>query len=294
MNKNLMLLPLIFASSMTVSLSAFATKGAAYVAPAPTNDSYYHSGFYLGGAIGGNQYFANIENFSTGTYVGWDLDLDYTIGSYDSLESESKSAGFMGQVQLGYAYINDWFFGALEISGNGSTGSNGMDQDNAYSDFNFNEGTFGVLRSDVDVELNSWEPVVDLKIGFKVTPNSLLYARVGAAFNEITVKNKLNLELDYYFDEQVLSSHETTKSDSVVGLRLGVGAEQRFSENLAVSLDYVYTDYGSVDVSGSGQSAFWNSVPDPEEIDYLENGLKSDSEVNVKRNVVMLGMNYYF
>ncbi len=294
MNKNLMLLPLIFASSMTISLSAFATKGAAYVAPTHTNDSYYHSGFYLGGAVGGNQYLANIENFSSATYEGWNLNNNYTFGSYDPLESESKSAGFMGQVQLGYAYINDWFFGALEISGNGSTGSNGMDQDDAYSEYNNAdyEGTFGLLRSDIDVELNSWEPVVDLKIGFKVTPNSLLYARVGAAFNEITVKSKLNLELDYYFDEQVLSSYESTKSDSVVGLRLGVGAEQRFSENLAVSLDYVYTDYGSVDVSSAGNAASWDDIHD--QIIYVEDGLQSDSEVNVKRNVVMLGMNYYF
>jgi opacity protein-like surface antigen len=290
MNKNVMLLPLIFASSMTVSLSAFATKGAAYVAPTHTNDSYYHSGFYLGGAIGANQYLANTESNVYAAYESTTFSLLLELGSYDDLETESKALGFMGQAQLGYAYINDWFFLAGEISGNGTTGSNNLDQDTPYATSNSLEGTFTLLRSDLDIELNSWEPVVDIKIGFKVTPNSLLYARVGAAFNEIQVKEKLNLDINYFEAFDVLSSLESTHSDSVVGLRLGVGGEHRFSENLAATLDYVYTDYGSVNVSGMGDSSYYYQG----DIETFEDGLAFDSEVNVKRNVVMLGMNYYF
>ncbi len=297
MNKNLMLLPLIFASSMTVSLSAFATKGAAYVAPAPTNDSYYHSGFYLGGAIGGNQYLGNTEQELTATYVETFDFLLVTLGNSEQ-DYEAKSSGFTGQIQLGYAYVNDWFFGALEVSGNGAGGAD-FGRNYETKTLNDADGYIATisLSSDMDIELNNFEPVVDLKLGFRVTPNSLLYARVGAAFNEIQLKDTVTFteltDIDAPFDGIPLTSHlDVSESKSVVGLRLGVGGEHRFTQHLAVTLDYIYTDYGSVDVSGVADTAFYG--PCDNFTCYYDDGLFVSDEVDVTRNVVMLGMNYYF
>ncbi len=210
----------------------------------------------------------------------------YELTSPD-LDNQSQNAGFGGQIQLGYALFGDTFFIAAEISGNGASNSNGLGQDTETDFYDSFEGITVQLTTDTDINLNSFEPVIDIKPGFKVGINTLLYARVGVAFNEIEIKNKVHFSEDMNGDVTFITDREISNSESVAGLRLGAGMEHRFSEHMAVNVDYVYTTYGSVDVSGYGDIEAYNDAP-------LSDALAISNSVNVSRDMVMIGLNYYF
>jgi len=87
MKKSALLIPFVLASSLAVSLPAFANKGAVYHAPEARRSSYYTNGFYLGGAVGGNQYLGKIEQELFAEYVGFAGDGLYGFGTDAPLES---------------------------------------------------------------------------------------------------------------------------------------------------------------------------------------------------------------
>ena len=115
-----------------------------------------------------------------------------------------------------------------------------------------------------------------------VTKNTLLYGHVGAAFNQIEVKNHTNADIESFstglIDSTAFAFNET---DNVVGLRLGLGIEQKVTCQFSVNADYVYTDYGSVNAAGVNSSPLGDI------------GINAASSADVKTQALMVGFNFY-
>lgn len=250
------------------------------------HESHYHSGFYMGGGLGGSQYVADFDN---------DINVNYgdAYGDPQSVStpdhSQLQEYGAVGQFQVGYAYFHGAFFIAGEFGLNVNSTIYNFEQDLTVNNVGSYVDTYYVtLASNPELEFNNIEPTLDIKPGFRMTPNSLIYLRFGMAYNELELKNQINFidnivgpDAQYY-----AKSLKISDSDSGLFFRMGVGVEQKFSDKVAVSLDYIHTNYGSVTASGvTNTPAFGGDVI---------NGFTASQSVDVKRDDVLFTVNYYF
>lgn len=93
-------------------------------------------------------------------------------------------------------------------------------------------------------KLNSWEGGLDGRLGWVATPASMLFIRLGVAFNKIALDSNTTT----YTDGSVMPETKLLKytaSKSVVGFRAGAGLEQKLTPRISVRADYIYTYYGT-------------------------------------------------
>lgn len=114
----------------------------------------------------------------------------------------------------------------------------------------FNTFPSELLSTYTMAKLNSWEEGIDGRLGWVATPGSLLFIRLGAAFNNIS----LNSNTTTYTDGTIVPETKLlyyTASKSLVGFRAGVGLEQKLTPRISVRADYVYTYYGNLSINGA-------------------------------------------
>lgn len=215
------------------------------------------NGLNLGGALGGlstSADFGSSYNFNT---------FEGSQSIEDSNESSQQSS--LWSAHLGYGgTVYDWpLWLGLEIF------VNNADKDLVGS-MSFEE--IPGAQFTVESNLNRTEYGFDFRPGVLATETTLIYARVGAAFNTLAISAGDNAPS---FDDS---------SKKVLGLRLGAGLEQKLSCQLSFSLDYIYTGYGDVE---SSLSALRESESDIFEIAF------SQEASNVHSHAVMLGATYY-
>jgi opacity protein-like surface antigen len=111
-----------------------------------------------------------------------------------------------------------------------------------------------------------------------LTPDSMLYGRVGFAVSELTLEDNggfgaLNV---------LLLPLNISEEKDRAALRLGAGLEQRICPRLSLRLDYIYTYYGKQDVNATGV--------------FVDAGdsitLSTQTSVKVYNNTAMLGLSY--
>ena len=145
------------------------------------------------------------------------------------------------------------------------------------------------LTTKVKAKLNTLELDADIKAGMVVNPATLVYLRLGAALNRLTIDADSTLTIN---DANGLPTSSTnvlnlSHAKYVIGFRAGIGGEYFFTDNMTGTLDYIYTWYGSQSVSGTG-----NVI---NTFDGLSTATFSNSSsVNVHTQSLMLGINYYF
>lgn len=103
-------------------------------------------------------------------------------------------------------------------------------------------------------KLNAWEVGVDGRLGWVATPATLLFIRLGAAFNNIALNSNTTAYTDGTFVPETKLLNYTT-SKSLVGFRAGTGLEQKLTPSLSVRADYVYTYYGTLSTQGSNYNS---------------------------------------
>ncbi len=257
---------------------------------AHAGDNGQFNGVYLGGAIGGMVTSANMDSASEFTVDGGDFfnSAAYRTAGSDSFygtvtENSSDSLSTQSTVwtaRLGYGSgIYDWpLWLGLEIFGD--FGDREIEQ-NGFGEY----GPIAVSHWS-EMSLNQNEFGIDFRPGILVTPSSLLYARVGFAYNILHLDSTVE---GYYYGEP--SALNMDESEKVFGLRLGAGFEQKMSCNLSFSLDYIYTDYGNISNSGSYDNLYLRQVCfQPDCGEYIAGSSDVD---RVKTQAVMLGVNYY-
>jgi opacity protein-like surface antigen len=150
----------------------------------------------------------------------------------------------MGKLFVGYGHVFDWSYLSAEIFGN----YGGLDSSYITSADN-SLGT-GQITTATTARLNNGEYGIDGKLGFLVSPDTLLYARLGASFNRLHIDSNTT---------HVTTGPTTTAlnygaSVSTTGFRYGLGVEQRVCHNGGLQLDYTFTDYGSLTAVNSSGS----------------------------------------
>lgn len=111
-----------------------------------------------------------------------------------------------------------------------------------------------LLSTNTMTKLNAWEAGIDGRFGWIATPSSLLFIRLGAAFNNM----KLNSNTTTFTTGTVVPATKLLNysvSKSLVGFRAGLGIEQKLAPRVSVRADYVYTYYGNFSTNGSNYSS---------------------------------------
>ena len=199
------------------ALALAAVSAAPALAQAPQNDRGAFQGPYVG-----------IQG-------GWQQDRQ-TLDVNGVRQGSASADGFAYGGQIGYdTHLSPNFVLGGEFSVTGKTGRSDLDG------FDLRQGrTFNATG----------------RLGYTVTPNSLLYARGGYSNARFTV-----------------SDATTRVSDNRGGYTVGGGLEQSFGRNVSGRVEYAYSHFGRDDLSalfGPG------------------------SQVNYNRHAVTAGLNYRF
>lgn len=195
----------------------------------------------------------------------------------------------IGAIYLGYGnFFNDSnFYWAAEIFGNLRKSENTLNDAEAEP-LNIGIGINTSIASSTTVKLRDGEFGADFRPGYLFDLNTMLYGRIGVAFNELTIDNTTTFT--YLSQGPLLTSIESSSnSRETAFLRLGVGVEHKFCCNATITADYIYTHYGKLRTSGLANSTSGEDGA----ILTNNNGLSGQASATVHSNVVMLGIRYF-
>ena len=266
------------------------------VSAAAQNEQHNFDGFFVGAKAGILNSFANVDSTSNAKY-----NAD-SVTSFFGLNLKTNRHAILGQIfstgaiNIGYGkqLSNNQFYLGAEVSGSAasrnlsmtSNASNGT----AISGLIFSSK----LATKTRVELNTLELDLDFKPGVVINPITLIYGRIGAAFNRIqtTSSNHLNNTVAFFKPLYITNNSLNLSSQkNVVGLRVGLGAEYFIMHNITATADYVFTWYGN----GPNLNGATN-VANPLPIIHFpptKKGLSNNTSSNMYAQSFMLGLNYF-
>lgn len=207
-----------------------------------------------------------------------------------------KSTSLKGNVYAGYGIANNCFYLGSELFVNFS--HHKMRSSGSYLfDSEFEGEDDGNAQTSLKTTVR-FLPVnfgIDLRPGLLLGDASLFYARVGVEYNRIKINSNV-ASLETYptpafpVQEEPLISLPLNIHRNLPGLRLGCGLEQYITESIALRLDYIFTYYKSIMLSGSNSGSFQS-----QNFASLI-ALSQSAAVKIKpyNNTVLLGLSYYF
>lgn len=247
-------------------------------------------GYYVGGSAGGVSTNATQEKSSQ-------FALNQTAGFvFTELSNQSGPISLktfnsgIAALYAGYGQCWDEYYLGAELFINLANYKNNDDFSHSRArDFRPVNPIFDASNAsrNISTRLSPFQFGVDIRPGLLVTPESMLYARVGVAFAEKTVR--IN---DAFTGEtssngaagswNFATSAETEKD--VAALRLGAGLETHICNRWNMRMDYIYTYYGHNTVSSNS-----GAIP----VGVVANVVAADStNVKIYNNTVMLGLSY--
>lgn len=217
----------------------------------------YPNGFIFGAGAGVTEFMdSGRYNILAGTTL-------------NSLDNRSFRFGFMGDLVAGYGrriykpfYLGSEF--GLNIFGTRKTSSSntvhtGVTVEDAENDTTVT--TNEILSGTTTVAGNVFVPSFDVKPGLLITPNSLLFARVGINYNQVDIRRQSSYQASGNFrsvtdvvSTTVHSGLYSTEKKQLIGLRTGFGFEYLISDNIGLAANYVYAFYNSVNTQGTSAS----------------------------------------
>jgi len=244
-------------TSCTLSLlSLLITCSAAHAGTAGPKPGY-PDGFMLGAGAGVTEFMnAGSYRISAGN-------------TGKSADSRSFRFGFMGDGTAGYCrrVHEPFYFGTelgLNIFGTRKTSSSRSTQLSVTveeSEFETSVLTHDALSTTTTVSGHVFVPFFDIKPGLLMTPNALLFARVGVNYNQLNVKVQSSYQSSATLisgpNTQIITTHSglyASKKKQLIGLRTGLGFEYLISDNVGLAANYVYAFYNSVNTQSTGTS----------------------------------------
>jgi opacity protein-like surface antigen len=231
--------------------------GPVYAAkPQPANPIWFHTqanpfqGVYGGVGIGGS---INFSNTTTNTTLSYPSSAFFANSQNNAINA---GANAFGNLFVGYLYPISIFYLGPEIYLNvgNPTFSNTQIASASLPTETLTTSTSGHLRN--------YEIGIDVRLGVSATPTTLLYGLIGAAFNNMTVNSSSTIARPLL---PLSTSVNASASQSVTGLRLGGGIEQKLWSNLNLRVSYAYTSFPSKNVSNttaaSSQDPFFQLGP---------------------------------
>lgn len=157
-------------------------------------------------------------------------------------KNDSKSSDAYVGLYGGY----NWMIGSRWVAGVELSGgyANNQSEKNKISFLNF----FGNVESDTYVRVRSdWDAKLRGRLGFLVTPNTLLYGTGGLAATRM--KASTLCPSDGIVCTPAGPDRKQNESDTLLGWTAGVGLETSLTDSLVARAEYQYTDYQ--------QASFW-------------------------------------
>ena len=292
--------PLVFAAGFATATVAVADNG-----------GFLPGGFYAGLSGGVMQARAKIAASPSATFTNY-YDDENQISS--SQEAHIWKDTGIGAIYLGYRQPvnNSNFFMAGEIFSNIAKHKVTLNNFVYHQQPNDDED-FESITTATQAKLNDAEFGVDIQPAYLFDSHTVFYGRLGAAFNRLTVRSNSNFSFTYLgsdFQETapppVLpldppinfnSPLALSKAKDVVGLRLGLGIEHNLSDNIAITADYIYTNYGKVNTAGIADA---QGIVEDNGIYYsllpatTTGGLTSRASARLATQTLMLGLKYTF
>ena len=157
------------------------------------------------------------------------------------------------------------------------------------------------LSSTTQTKLRPVEFGIDFRPGFVACEDTLVYARVGIAFNRVSTKvcstaifNTANAILvgPSLTPQNVFTVNNTlSHKKSRAALRVGGGLEQKLSDCISIRLDYVYTNYGRVTVCGDDPFIVPDKIAAVPAAKFTQH---NDRTVKVTSNAVLAALAWYW
>ena len=236
------------------------------------------SGFYVG-ANGGVARYADLEHVQVvpNSAASFSLTLRTNLRRYNYVAAAS--------VYIHYGYQRNFFYFGAETGFNYADKRLGLFSDS----YGKNPATLSApgqqLRYRSKVTLDPVEFYADLMPGFVITPDTLLYGRIGLALNHLKFRYSINA--NNVGNGQHIPETFFARSQRVEGLRLGLGVRRYLSHHLYLSMDYIYTRYIGFTIPET-LTLFVNPVA-------VGNGLRHSSVVDyVNSNTLLIGLLYNF
>lgn len=266
------------------------------------------NGFYFGGALGGNIFSAN-NHLTANTVVTVPAPLGEVTNYGDNgLNNSFLDNSLIGALYAGYGRIwNRWYLGA-EIFGNFSQYESQrflQNNDNVFQ--NIDQQGFLIFvnapinnQSITQLKVSPVQFGIDLRPGFLLNSDLLLFANVGVAQAKVTLQNRLtsNGELifilpppgDLLLSTPFANNEFLIRQKDVSALRLGLGTEYSMTPQLSLRASYTYVYYKDINISGD---FLGTSTLDIIGLTLLSGAQFRQSVTNIHSNLIMIGFSYY-
>lgn len=166
-----------------------------------------------------------------------------------SRQFDAQKNSALGAISGGYGYTwCDKYYGALEgFLSLSQYNQTNLIETNTNALFTGGGGDLASIsfNNTIETKLRSLEFGLDLRPGYLLFPDTLLFARIGVAYNKL------------FFNANILESHVnisdnsggfsvalTNKTKKCAALRLGLGLERQLYNGWSIRADYIYTYYG--------------------------------------------------
>jgi len=181
------------------------------------------------------------SGFKAEILTGYDNEgVDYDDDFFDG--GKTSQSGWMYGFGLGY----DHQFGGFVLGVEGELMESTAGKERSYTGSRTNPLIFPpttpvTVNTNIDA---GGDLYIGVRGGFLVTPQMLLYAKLGYSMHKIDVDGSgTDNGVPFTFDEKI----------DVDGFRLGIGGEYAFSNSLYGKIEYRYTNYnnGDLDIRGA-------------------------------------------
>lgn len=257
-------------------------------------------GFYVG--VGGGGVLGDLHASSTTqSLVTPSSNADSPRATFIE-QHESHPNHFLGTAFIGFGNVIYRAYEGIELWGTiGSNDSFGFAGSKAgvtksmiqevTPSFITRQGTHSLTTTVTRVNYpHNLEGGVDGKLGWLLTPTTLLYGRAGVGFNKfefVTTSFVVGTSTvpDFVTETGVLSY----KVHKNVDYRFGAGLEQHFSHHWSLRADYIFTHYGWL-------GGFKSITPSPSESLNLRNPdfLRNVTRASLNNSAVLLSLLYTF
>ncbi len=211
-------------------------------------------------------------------WTGNKADINYTAPAigFAATSNGFDSSGGLGGGQIGYNWQNGHVVYGLEVDIQGS---------NIGDTFHVAiPGTFGKLSVRANQDFNYFGTFRGrLGYGFD---NTLIYATGGLAYAGVTNQASLNADGPQYGNGIFYTSALVSNNATEVGYSIGGGVEHYIAPAWSAKLEYQFTDFGNVNMSGTRTPGGFFPPITPLSI--------HTSEIEQSFQNVRLGINYHF
>lgn len=252
----------------------------------------YFDGFVVGVDAGMQHLNGNVQDstgYTTDVYNN-DRLVGTTYTDTPTLNTDIGDNVLGGGIFAGYGKVfNQSYYIGGEIYARyaHNTTNTNVDSDIVFLD----EGDaidYGFLSTSINVN-SDWSYGAALKLGYLVTPKTMIYLLAGVEYS------KFSLDVNHTLSSEEGPASSFSYSYSFDNNKLafvpGVGIETMLTDKLSLKAEYTYVDYGKFSHNNNSSSLISNPS-EPSSFAILNN--PSEDQVDIKRGLFTLGLAYRF